>query len=37
MEELGFEKGLDSACVFRHNEGNIAMSVHGDDFLSEGP
>ena len=37
MEELGFEKGVASACVFRHNERNIATSVYGDDFLSEGP
>ena len=34
--ELGFTQGTSSACVFRHAEKEIAVSVHGDDFTCSG-
>ena len=30
-------QGTSSACVFRHTEREIAVSVHGDDFTCSGP
>ena len=35
--ELGFSQGTSSACVFRHAERHIMVSVHGDDFTCSGP
>ena len=37
LEEMGFEKGDASACIFRHSSREIVCSVHGDDFTSSGP
>ena len=37
LEELGFERGTSSACVFRHPTKNLISSVHGDDFTTAGP
>ena len=37
FEELGFERGQSSACVFRHASRHLICSVHGDDFTTAGP
>ena len=37
LRELGFTQGTSSACVFRHADRAIAVSVHGDDFACSGP
>ena len=37
FEEMGFERGQSSACVFWHKEKSIITSVHGDDFTTAGP
>ena len=29
-------QGISSACVLRHEERNIVLSVHGDDFIAAG-
>ena len=34
LRKLGFVQGEASACVFRHPERRILVSVHGDDFTS---
>ena len=36
MREIGFKQGAASPCVFIHTEGNLATSVHGDDFTTCG-
>ena len=36
LVELGFTQGSSSACVFRHSERGIVVSVHGDDFTCSG-
>ena len=36
MEEAGFVTGLATACAFFHDEKNIRVVVHGDDFIIEG-
>ena len=35
-EELGFEQGVGSPCIFVHPTRGIACSVHCDDFTSTG-
>ena len=37
MEELGFQQGSASPCVFVHKERRRTCSVHGDDFTTAGP
>ena len=37
VEMLGFVQGRASPCLFRHNEHQISLSVHGDDFTAAGP
>ena len=37
LVDMGFTQGSSSACVFRHVEKGIAVSVHGDDFTCSGP
>ena len=37
LVDLGFRQGKASPNVFYHPERNVATSVHGDDFTSEGP
>ena len=32
LEEMGFQRGESSACVFWHKEKQLLSSVHGDDF-----
>lgn len=32
LKEMGFKQGKSSNCVFRHDERNIDVVVHGDDF-----
>ena len=34
--EIGFKQGLASTCVFRHEEKNITVVIHGDDFTALG-
>ena len=34
--EMGFQQGTSSACVFRHPERQIMVSVHGDDYTCSG-
>ena len=34
--DLGFTQSTSSACVFRHDERQIMVSVHGDDFTCSG-
>ena len=34
--DLGFSQGVSSPCVFRHDERQIMVSVHGDDFTCSG-
>ena len=36
MTSLGFTIGEHSPCNFRHEERNIALTIHGDDFTSTG-
>ena len=36
LREMGFAQGEASACVFKHRERHILVSVHGDDFTSSG-
>ena len=36
MTSLGFKIGEHSPCNFRHEERNIALTIHGDDFTSTG-
>ena len=36
VESLGFVQGTASACLFRHDQKKIALSVHGDDFTAAG-
>ena len=37
LEKMGSVKGQSSPCSFYHEEWQIRIVVHGDDFLSEGP
>ena len=37
IEELGFQRGQSSACVFWHPQRHLICSVHGDDFTTAGP
>ena len=37
MTEAGFRQGAYSACVFYHEEKNVRVVVHGDDFTVLGP
>ena len=37
LESLGFVRGDASACVFRHKQRHLVVSVHGDDFTYGGP
>ena len=37
MTEAGFRQGAYSACVFYHEENNVRVVVHGDDFTVLGP
>ena len=37
MADMGFEQGCASACLFRHRQRGIVLSVHGDDFTASGP
>ena len=32
MKEIGFKQGRRTPCAFRHDERNIIVVVHGDDF-----
>ena len=34
--DMEFTQGTSSACVFRHDERQIVVSVHGDDFTCSG-
>ena len=36
LSELGFRRGRAGACIFRHAERRISLTVHGDDFLNTG-
>ena len=36
LRGLGFVQGSASACVFRHPERHVVVSVHGDDFTASG-
>ena len=36
MKELGFKQGTASPCVFWHQQRDIKVLVHGDDFVSSG-
>ena len=36
LGEMGFEQGCASACLFRHRQRSIVLSVHGDDFTASG-
>ena len=36
LEAWGFERGIACPCLFIHVERNLALMVHGDDFLSLG-
>ena len=36
LVDLGFCQGTSSACVFRHEERQIMVRVHGDDFTCSG-
>ena len=33
---MGFTQGTSSACVFRHDERQMMVSLHGDDFTCSG-
>ena len=37
MTEAGFRQGSYSACVFYHEQKNVRVVVHGDDFAVLGP
>ena len=37
MGMMGFDQGSAAACVFRHRENIIAVSVHGDDLTAARP
>ncbi len=37
MQEVGFRQGSYSACVFYHEQKNVRVVVHGDDFTALGP
>jgi len=37
MQEAGFKQGSYSACVFYHEQKNVRVVVHGDDFTVLGP
>ena len=34
--DMGFTQGTSSACVLRHDERQMVISVHGDDFTCSG-
>ena len=36
LDEIGFVKGMASACNFRHVQRDVKVTVHGDDFLVTG-
>ena len=36
MEEIGFDKGLGSPCVFYHDDRKLRAVIHGDDFTISG-
>ena len=36
MDDLGFEQGKASPCVFHHREKDLRVVVHGDDFTGLG-
>ena len=36
LEEVGFVTGVATTCTFFHEEKNIRVVVHGDDFIIEG-
>ena len=36
VKDLGFRQGTSSACIFRHDDKQIYLSVHGDDFTAVG-
>ncbi len=35
--KAGFKQGSHSACVFYHEQRNVRVVVHGDDFTVLGP
>ena len=35
-QEIGFEQGMASTCVFVHKTRNIVVVIHGDDFTALG-
>ena len=35
-QEIGFEQGMASTCVFRHREKGIVVVIHGGDFTALG-
>ena len=37
MEEIAFERGVSSACLFVHHQRSLICSVHGDDVTTAGP
>ena len=37
LEEMGFQRGVSSACIFWHKERQLISDVHGDDFTTGGP
>ena len=37
MKEQGFERGKASPCNFYHAAKELAITVHGDDFVIAGP
>ena len=37
LEECGFKTGLASPCNFEHVNGELKLTVHGDDFTVTGP
>ena len=36
MKSLGFAQGIATPCVFYHQERDIRIAVHGDDFTTAG-
>ena len=37
LVELGFKQGIACPCVFVHNDKDVVITVHGDDFTAAGP
>ena len=37
LERAGFKRGVANPCLFKHEEHNLSVMVHGDDFVAVGP